>query len=85
MIFYFFFKIFWVKTFFYFIKGNILDDEELIETLDDSKKTSIAIQERVAEAVIIEIQINETRAEYKPVAIRGAIIYFVIADLALGK
>eukprot|EP00494_Astrolonche_serrata_P034611 UN34880 len=64
-------------------EGNILDDEELIETLDDSKKTSIVINQRVLEAEKLEIQINETRQKYVPVAVRGSVIYFVIADLSL--
>ena len=63
-------------------EGNILDDEVLINTLSESKLTSIAIGERVAEAEVTEVQINEARAKYIPAATRGSIIYFVIADLA---
>lgn len=33
-------------------------------------------------AKVVEIEINETRSLYTPVAIRGSILYFVIADLA---
>jgi len=62
-------------------EGNILDDEVLINTLAESKLTSIAIGERVAEAEVTEVQINEARAKYIDVATRGSIIYFVIADL----
>jgi len=62
-------------------EGNILDDEVLINTLSESKLTSIAIGERVSEAEITEQEINETRERYVPVATRGSIIYFVIADL----
>ena len=42
-------------------EGNILDDEVLINTLSESKMTSIAIGERVAEAEITEVEINEAR------------------------
>jgi dynein heavy chain len=63
-------------------QGNILDDEALINTLAESKMTATAIGERVAEAEITESEINETRAKYTSVAIRGSIIYFVIAELA---
>jgi dynein heavy chain len=63
-------------------EGNILDDEDLINTLADSKVTSLAIGERVAEAEITEAEINATRSNYLSIATRGAIIYFVIADLA---
>jgi dynein heavy chain len=62
-------------------EGNILDDEVLINTLSESKLTSIAISERVAEAEITEQEINEARSRYLSVATRGSIIYFVIADL----
>jgi len=62
-------------------EGNILDDEVLINTLSESKLTSIAISERVAEAEVTEQEINEARGRYIDVATRGSIIYFVIADL----
>lgn len=64
-------------------EGNILDDEELINTLGESKITSGVISERLAESEVTEHEINETRNKYRPVAVRGSIIYFVIADLAL--
>jgi dynein heavy chain, axonemal len=62
-------------------EGNILDDEVLINTLSESKMTSLAIAERVSEAEVTELEINEARSAYLPVASRGSIIYFVIADL----
>jgi len=64
-------------------EGNILDDEELVETLDSSKVTSNLIKQRVEEAVVLEKQIDETRQQYRSIAVRGSIIYFIIADLAL--
>lgn len=63
-------------------EGNILDDEVLINTLSSSKVTSSAISQRVEEAEITEIEINEARSRYLPVATRGSLIYFVIADLS---
>jgi len=64
-------------------KGNILDDEVLINTLNNSKVTSGMIQGRVKEAEVTEREINEAREKYRAVASQGSIIYFVIADLAL--
>lgn len=61
---------------------QILDEDTLINVLDDSKITSTEINERIALATIVEEQINETRMGYKAVAIRGSILYFVIADMA---
>ena len=64
-------------------KGNILDDSALINTLAESKELSKVIEERLRESERTEAEINEMRERYRPVAVRGALIYFVIADLAL--
>jgi dynein heavy chain len=61
---------------------DILNDEELIITLDQSKETSLNIKERMAEAEETSKVINSTRESYRPVARRGSILYFVIADLS---
>ena len=63
--------------------GNILDDKVLIETLASSKTTSTAIKQRMQEAEKTEVEINLAREQYRSVARRGSIIYFVVADLAL--
>lgn len=61
---------------------DILEDEELIQTLKASKSTSEIINRGMAEAEETQTTINATREEYRPVAIRGSIIYFVIANLS---
>ncbi|KAG2448089.1 hypothetical protein HYH02_007114 [Chlamydomonas schloesseri] len=63
--------------------GNILDDEQLINTLNHSKTTSSVISARVQEAEVTERSINEAREHYRPAATRGSILYFVVADLSL--
>lgn len=62
---------------------QILDEDTLINVLDSSKKTSAEINERMAEAKVTEEEVNHTRAQYNSVAVRGQILYFVIADMAL--
>lgn len=61
--------------------GNILDDHKLIETLATSKVKSAEITLKVQEAEKTEKQIDESRNMYRPVAYRGSILYFCIADL----
>lgn len=61
---------------------QILDEDTLITVLENSKKTSKEINERIATALVVEEEINNTRNQYRTVAIRGSILYFVIADLA---
>uniref|UniRef100_A0A8C4KUF5 Dynein axonemal heavy chain 6 n=1 Tax=Equus asinus asinus TaxID=83772 RepID=A0A8C4KUF5_EQUAS len=63
-------------------EGNILDNEELIDTLQDSKITSGAIKTRLKEAESTELMINVAREKYRPVATQGSVIYFVIASLS---
>ena len=62
---------------------DILEEEELIITLDQSKQTSVAINERMAEAEKTSAMINDSRESYRAVACRGSVLYFVIADLSL--
>jgi dynein heavy chain len=64
-------------------QGNILDDVELIETLATSKVTSNEIKIKVAEAETTEKVIDETRELYRPIAFQGAVLYFLVANLAL--
>ncbi|CAI9736985.1 dynein axonemal heavy chain 6-like [Octopus vulgaris] len=63
-------------------EGNILDNEELVNTLNSSKITSKVIKERLKEAEQTEQNISTAREKYRPVATRGSIIYFVVADMA---
>ena len=41
-------------------KGDILDDIALIENLEDSKRISVEISEKVEIAKVTETKINET-------------------------
>ncbi|KAH3860157.1 hypothetical protein DPMN_023048 [Dreissena polymorpha] len=62
-------------------EGNILDNEELINTLNDSKVTSGHIKQRLAEAETTEQKISAAREKYRVVATRGSVMYFVVADM----
>lgn len=62
--------------------GNILDDTKLIETMQKSKYTSKIISERMTEATAIEFNLNQVREGYRIVAIRGAILYFVVVEMS---
>ncbi|XP_055022499.1 LOW QUALITY PROTEIN: dynein axonemal heavy chain 6-like [Boleophthalmus pectinirostris] len=63
-------------------EGNILDNEELVQTLQESKVTSEAIKVRLEEAEATEVMINTARERYRPVATRGSVLYFVVASLS---
>jgi len=60
--------------------GNILDDTNLIDTLASAKATGKAVGEKMAEAKVTELEIEERSEEYRPVAFRAALLYFCISD-----
>jgi dynein heavy chain len=60
---------------------DMLDDETLITTLDDSKSTSNEIASQLEEAEATGRLIDETRELYRPAATRGSVLYFAIADM----
>jgi dynein heavy chain len=62
-------------------KGDILDDIELIESLEFSKKLSIEINEKVEKAKITEEVINVASEHYRPAASRGALVFFLLNEL----
>jgi dynein heavy chain len=62
--------------------GSLLDDEELVQTLQASKITSEAVTEQLAVAESTEIMIEEARNKFKAVSIKAAILYFVLNDLS---
>eukprot|EP01006_Ploeotia_vitrea_P030605 TRINITY_DN62980_c0_g2_i1.p1 TRINITY_DN62980_c0_g2~~TRINITY_DN62980_c0_g2_i1.p1 ORF type:complete len:978 (-),score=124.16 TRINITY_DN62980_c0_g2_i1:124-2967(-) len=63
--------------------GNILDNEVLIATLGQSKKTSEEVKKDVAVAEKTSEEILVAREKYRSVATRGSIIYTVIADFSM--
>lgn len=63
-------------------KGNILDDEELVETLNESKETAIVVGSRLIDAEKTEEMITLEREKYRPLASKGAVLFFVVTSLA---
>ncbi|KAK9866454.1 hypothetical protein WJX84_011662 [Apatococcus fuscideae] len=62
-------------------QGDILEDIELIENLEETKRTATDIAEKVKLAKETEVSISKAREVYRPVATRGALTYFLIDSL----
>jgi dynein heavy chain len=62
---------------------TLLDDVDLINTLESSKMTSEEIKIKIEESTKLEEVIEQTRNQYKSVSIRGSILFFVIKDLSI--
>ena len=63
--------------------GNLLDDEELIIVLADTKTKSSDVKEKLISAAEMRKNINDKREQYRPVATRGSVLYFAIVDMSL--
>ncbi|KAM9747482.1 dynein axonemal heavy chain 17 isoform 1-T1 [Dama dama] len=61
--------------------GNFLGDTALVENLETTKHTASEIEEKVQEAKITEVKINEARENYRPAAARASLLYFILNDL----
>lgn len=63
-------------------EGSPVDDTDLIQTLEQSKAKSMEIKAKVVIAEQTEKDIDETRSQYIPVAVRTQILFFCTYDLA---
>ena len=62
--------------------GNILDNEDLIATLDETKTKAEEIKGKLEQSKFTKDEISKARSGYTPVAKRGSILYFVMASLS---
>ncbi|KAF0719904.1 Aste57867_701 [Aphanomyces stellatus] len=62
--------------------GNILDNEELIATLDETKNKATEIGSKLEQSKFTKDEITKARAVYTPVALRGSIMYFAMSSLS---
>ncbi|KAK7195048.1 dynein heavy chain [Novymonas esmeraldas] len=63
-------------------KGNILDDEDLIHELQSAQSSAEVISRSQAEANEKMQTISTARERYRSVAVRAALLFFVLADVS---
>ncbi|XP_055973719.1 dynein axonemal heavy chain 9 [Sorex fumeus] len=62
--------------------GNFLGETALVENLEITKQTAAEIEEKVQEAKVTEVKINDAREHYRPAAARASMLYFIMNDLS---
>ncbi|MBN3296580.1 DYH10 protein, partial [Amia calva] len=63
--------------------GNMLDNVELVQTLEETKSKATEVSEKLKLAEKTAVDIDKLRDGYRPAAKRGAILFFVLAEMAL--
>ncbi|KAK0165141.1 hypothetical protein PV328_003689 [Microctonus aethiopoides] len=62
--------------------GSLLDDLDLLNTLQTAKTTSTSVQESLIITEKTEIEIDKAREEYQPCSKRAAILFFILNDMS---
>jgi dynein heavy chain len=62
-------------------EGDVLEDDTLVNTITASKQVAGEINEKQEAAKITEVEIDEARESYRPVAYRASVLFFCIVEL----
>jgi dynein heavy chain len=62
--------------------GNLLEDEELIGVLANTKAKAAEVNQKLTAAAETKTSIAEKREQFRPVATRGSVLYFSVVEMS---
>lgn len=62
--------------------GNMLDNVELIETLENTKSKAAIVMEQLKLSAETQRDLEKLRNGYRPAAKRGAVLFFALSDMS---
>ena len=65
--------------------GNLLEDEELIDVLANTKAKAAEVSAKLIAADETKANINEKREQFRPVATRGSVLYFAVVEMSMAN
>lgn len=63
-------------------KGSLVDDEELIRVLRETKNTAEDVKTKLEISEETEQKIILARDEFRPIATRGSVLYFLVVEMS---
>nr|ADI46936.1 DHC1bm [Volvox carteri f. nagariensis] len=61
--------------------GNILENKDLLDKLKETKTRSATVEKALTESKLLQASLDQQREVYRPIAARGSVMYFLLADL----
>jgi dynein heavy chain len=65
------------------VKGSLVDDETVLYTLNKTKDTAMDVSEKLEVANETQIKIGLMRENYRSIATRGSVLYFLIVEIGM--